>query len=162
MGDVFAARPGRLPHVRVVGFEPVPLQFTHDEPRNQVLCSFRENETTSVSSPLSMMLGSAGFGKSGSDHGSPGSCFFAAKSSDSDRSASDVVRRFDNDRTARELIRGGSEEMTSTDVHDERMGEPYGKPRSETPPMDIPYAKGYRGHPRTHREPTQRRREDNY
>jgi hypothetical protein len=52
--------------------------------------------------------------------------------------------------------------MTSTDVHDERMGEPYGKPRSETPPMDIPYAKGYRGHPRTHREPTQRRREDNY
>ena len=98
-----------------------------------------------MSSPLSQMLVGV-TGKSGSADGSPQSGFFSAQSSDSDRSG-DVARRFDNELAAGGLYRQGSMEGTSEVRHDD---DALGVRGRETPPIDIPYARGYR-HPRSQR-----------
>lgn len=146
MEDPMVDRTGSLPHVRVVGFEPLPSMSAPDDPHKHVLGSFLQNETITVSSPLSQMLG--GLRKSSSRDGSPGSGFFSANSSDSDRSG-DVARRFDTQETAAQLMRRGSMEMTSEVCHDLLGSESFKRGR-ETPPIDIPYQRGYR-HPRTQR-----------
>ena len=134
-------RPGSLPHVRVVGFEPVPSMNAPEDARKPLFEGLLGGETIAVSSPLSQMLGGSN-GKSGSADGSPQSGFFSAQSSDSDRSG-DVARRFDNEHAAGELLRQDSMEGTS----DVRHGDVQGR---GTPPIDIPYARGYR-HPRSQR-----------
>ena len=136
---------GSLPHVRVVGFEPVPSMSAPEDARNPLIPGFLGGETIAVSSPLSQML--VGLtGKSGSADGSPQSGFFSAQSSDSDRSG-DVARRFDNELAAGGLYRQGSMEGTSEVRHDD---DALGVRGRETPPIDIPYARGYR-HPRSQR-----------
>ena len=140
--DAVVTRTGSLPHVRVVGFEPVPSMSAPENAHKQPLFSgLLGGETIAVSSPLSQMLGGSN-GKSRSADGSPQSGFFSAQSSDSDRSG-DVARRFDNEHTASELLRQDSMEGTS----DVRHGDVQGR---GTPPIDIPYARGYR-HPRSQR-----------
>jgi len=136
---------GSLPHVRVVGFEPVPSMSAPEDARGPLISGFLGGETIAVSSPLSQML--VGMtGKSGSADGSPQSGFFSAQSSDSDRSG-DVARRFDNELAAGGLYRQGSMEGTSEVRHDD---DALGVRGRETPPIDIPYARGYR-HPRSQR-----------
>ena len=136
-------RPGSLPHVRVVGFEPVPSMSAPEDARKPLFEGLLGGETIAVSSPLSQMLGGSN-GKSGSADGSPQSGFFSAQSSDSDRSG-DVARRFDNEHAAGELSRHASMEGTS-DVQHHALAVA----GRETPPIDIPYARGYR-HPRSQR-----------
>lgn len=136
-------RPGSLPHVRVVGFEPVPSMNAPEDARKPLFEGLLGGETIAVSSPLSQMLGGSN-GKSGSADGSPQSGFFSAQSSDSDRSG-DVARRFDNEHAAGELSRHASMEGTS-DVQHHALAVA----GRETPPIDIPYARGYR-HPRSQR-----------
>ena len=136
-------RPGSLPHVRVVGFEPVPSMSAPEDARKPLFAGLLGGETIAVSSPLSQMLGGSN-GKSGSADGSPQSGFFSAQSSDSDRSG-DVARRFDNEHAAGELSRHASMEGTS-DVQHHALAVA----GRETPPIDIPYARGYR-HPRSQR-----------
>lgn len=136
-------RPGSLPHVRVVGFEPVPSMSAPEDARKPLFAGLLGGETIAVSSPLSQMLGGSN-GKSGSADGSPQSGFFSAQSSDSDRSG-DVARRFDNEHAAGELSRHASMEGTS-DVQHHALTVA----GRETPPIDIPYARGYR-HPRSQR-----------
>ena len=137
---------GSLPRVRVVGFEPVPSMSAPEDARNPLISGFLGGETITVSSPLSQMLvGSTG--KSGSADGSPQSGFFSAQSSDSDRSG-DVARRFDNELAAGGLYRQGSMDEGTREV---RHGDDaLGVRGRETPPIDIPYARGYR-HPRSQR-----------
>lgn len=136
---------GSLPHVRVVGFEPVPSMSAPEDARGPLISGFLGGETIAVSSPLSQML--VGMtGKSGSADGSPQSGFFSAQSSDSDRSG-DVARRFDNELAAGGLYRQGSMEGTSEVRHDD---DALGVRGRETPPINIPYARGYR-HPRSQR-----------
>lgn len=147
-------RPGSLPHVRVVGFEPVPSMSAPEDARKPLFAGLLGGETIAVSSPLSQMLGGSN-GKSRSADGSPQSGFFSAQSSDSDRSG-DVARRFDNEHAAGELSRQASMEGTS-DVQHHALAVT----GRETPPIDIPYARGYR-HPRSQRQPSQRRRDDQY
>lgn len=136
-------RPGSLPHVRVVGFEPVPSMSAPEDARKPLFAGLLGGETIAVSSPLSQMLGGSN-GKSRSADGSPQSGFFSAQSSDSDRSG-DVARRFDNEHAAGELSRHASMEGTS-DVEHHALAFA----GRETPPIDIPYARGYR-HPRSQR-----------
>lgn len=136
-------RPGSLPHVRVVGFEPVPSMSAPEDARKPLFAGLLGGETIAVSSPLSQMLGGSN-GKSRSADGSPQSGFFSAQSSDSDRSG-DVARRFDNEHAAGELSRQASMEGTS-DVQHHALAFA----GRETPPIDIPYARGYR-HPRSQR-----------
>ena len=136
-------RPGSLPHVRVVGFEPVPSMSAPEDARKPLFVGLLGGETIAVSSPLSQMLGGSN-GKSRSADGSPQSGFFSAQSSDSDRSG-DVARRFDNEHAAGELSRQASMEGTSDVQHDALAVA-----GRETPPIDIPYARGYR-HPRSQR-----------
>ena len=142
--DAVVTRTGSLPHVRVVGFEPVPSMSAPENAHKQPLFSgLLGGETIAVSSPLSQMLGGP-TGKSRSADGSPQSGFFSAQSSDSDRSG-DVARRFDNEHAAGELSRHASMEGTS-DVQHHALTVA----GRETPPIDIPYARGYR-HPRSQR-----------
>ena len=139
-------RPGSLPHVRVVGFEPVPSMSAPEDARKPLFAGLLGGETIAVSSPLSQMLGGSN-GKSRSADGSPQSGFFSAQSSDSDRSG-DVARRFDNELAAGGLYRQGSMDEGTSEV---RHGDDaLGVRGRETPPIDIPYARGYR-HPRSQR-----------
>lgn len=121
----------------------MPSMSAPEDARKPLFAGLLGGETIAVSSPLSQMLGGSN-GKSRSADGSPQSGFFSAQSSDSDRSG-DVARRFDNEHAAGELSRHASMEGTS-DVEHHALAFA----GRETPPIDIPYARGYR-HPRSQR-----------